>query len=407
MRRRLLLPVLTLALGLGVGLLAVESVLRLVGFSSPPTSRRDDFCGTIRRPGVEYYQSQEGGAWVRVNSAGFRDEEWTPAKPPETYRIAVLGDSYVEAVQVSLGERFTEVLERELDRSEAIGGKRLEVMSFGLSGFGTAQELMCLRHHVWQYSPDLVLLAVTTGNDVRNNSRALQNDDGRPYFEYEGGTLTLDDSFRQSLAHERSWVEDAAIAVVERSRAAQFAHRAWRNSASAAQRAATREAAQAGRTGDEPGLDSWIYTPPADPVRDDAWRVTEGLFAQMSREVAARARFVLVTLSNGVQVHPDPAVRQAFMQRMGASDLFYPERRIAAAGRRDGYAVVNLAPILLDRADRTGAFFHGFGRRLGSGHWNQDGHREAGRSLAAQIRTLLAEAGMPATARSDSDGGTQ
>lgn len=406
MRRRLLLPALTVALGLAVGLAAAEAGLRLAGFSNPPTSQRDDFCGTIRRPGVEFFYAQEGGALVRFNSAGFRDEEWTVAKPPNTFRIAVLGDSYVEAVQVALGDRFTEVLERELDQTDVVGGRRVHVLSFGVSGFGTAQELMCLRHHAWQYSPDMVILAVTTGNDVRNNSRTLQNDDGRPYFFYENGTLTLDDSFRQSAAHQRSWYDDMAFAAIERSRSAQLAYRFWQDRTSMARRAMTREAAQATHGTDEAGLDSWIYAAPNEPVREEAWIITEGLFALMSQEVEARgAHFLLATLSNGVQVHPDPAFREAFMQRIGVSDLFYPERRIAAAGRREGFAVVNLAPMFFEEARRSGVFLHGFGDRLGYGHWNQDGHREAGRRLAEQVRRLLTEGEAGVAACGDIDGG--
>ena len=405
MRRRFLLSVLTLALGLGAGVGIVEVGLRLSGFSNPVTSQRDDYCGTIRRPGVEYLQADEGRALVRFNAAGFRDEEWSLAKPADTFRIAVLGDSYVEAVQVALGERFTEVLERELDGTPAVGDRRVHVLTFGVSGFGTAQELMCLRHHVWQYSPDLVILAVTTGNDLRNNSRALQNDEGRPYFAYVNGSLTLDTSFRQSADHRRSARRELALGVIERSRAAQAAYRFWQNRSSLARRVRIRDAARATEIGEEAGLDSWAYMESTDTRRNEAWKVTEGLFSLMSREVAERgAQFLLVTLSNAIQVHPNPEIREKFMRRLGVDDLFYPERRIAAAGRRDAFVVVNLAPGLLDYATTTGAFLHGFGERLGSGHWNQEGHREAGRRLAAEVRNLLGT-GHP-TSLADGEGAT-
>ena len=41
---------------------------------------------------------------------------------------------------------------------------------------------MTLREQVWSYSPDVVLLAVTTNNDVLDNSRALKLTDEIPYF---------------------------------------------------------------------------------------------------------------------------------------------------------------------------------------------------------------------------------
>jgi hypothetical protein len=392
MRRRVLLPLLTACLGLGAGFGLTEIVLRVNGFWRPPVSQRDDFTGTIRRPGIEWRETDEGDQRIRINSAGFRDDEWTREKPTGTFRIAVLGDSYVEAGQVAVGERFTEVLERELDRSPVVGGRRVEVLTFGMAGYGTAQELMALRHHAWPYAPDLILLAVTTGNDVRNNSKALQNDGGRPYFTRVGSGLVLDDSFRQSPAHRRGWQNDVAFWIIDRSRVAQFAYRAWQNRASIARRALTRQAVAASSTGEEAGLDSWIYKPPSTEERAEAWRLTEDLFALMHREVADRgAQFMVVTLSNGIQVHADVGVREAFMRRLGADDLFYPERRIAGVGARDGYVVATLAPAMFDYARTHRVFLHGSGRDAGQGHWNRTGHAVAGRLLADRVRALLAE----------------
>jgi hypothetical protein len=390
MRQRFLFPLLTIVFGLGLGLALAEGGLRLGGFSNPRTSQRDDFCGTIRRPGAEYLQTQEGAAHVRFNTAGFRDEDWSVEKPPNTFRIAVLGDSYVEAGQVAVGDRFTEVLERELDRSVAVDGKRVHVMSFGVAGFGTAQELMCLRHHAWRYAPDMVILAVTTGNDLRNNTKTLQNDDGRPYFNYVNGVLTLDTSFRQSPAHRISWQKNVAFMAIDRSRVAQIAYSFWQGRSSVVRRRLTEDAVQSSHPGDELGLDSWIYAEPTHPLHQEAWAITEGLFGLMSREVSQHgARFLVVTLSNGIQVHPDPSVRDAFMRRVRVGELFYPEGRIGASGQREGFTVVNLAPMLLEHAQKTGVILHGFGQALGFGHWNQKGHLEAGQRLAEAVRTHL------------------
>lgn len=399
-------PVIALALGLSVPLAVAEVGLRVGGFSNPRISQRDDFCGTIRRPSVVVSRSQEGGVPAFFNSAGFRDEEWTVAKPADTFRIAVLGASYVEAAPTELGKRFTEVLERILNRSDAVGGKHVDVMTFGLAGWGTAQELMCLRHYVWRYSPDMVILTFTT-TDLRRNSKTLENDNGRPYFVYVNGNLILDASFRESPEHQRSWRDDFAFAVIDRFRTAQLAYRAWQARATAVKRASIGEAAQAVRTGDEIGLDSWVYSEPTHPVREEAWRVTEGLFALMNQEVRERgAEFLVVTLSNGVQVHPDSSVRKSYMQRLGVKDLFYSERRIAAAGYRDGFAVLNLAPLLLEHVRSSGVFLHGFPKTLGRGHWNDDGHREVGRLVAEEVRQILGDAGDGASVRAAIEAGS-
>jgi hypothetical protein len=110
----------------------------------------------------------------------------------------------------------------------------------------------------------------------------------------------------------------------------------------------------------------------------------------MRDEVRARgAKFVVVTLSNGVQVHPQPAAREAFLRRVGATDIFYPDTRIRSLGEHEGFPVVTLAPSLQQYAEQHQAFLHGFGRDLGNGHWNSSGHRLAGQLLAQKLCEVL------------------
>jgi hypothetical protein len=106
----------------------------------------------------------------------------------------------------------------------------------------------------------------------------------------------------------------------------------------------------------------------------------------MSNEVTTRGvKFVVVTLSNGIQVLPDPAVRENFKKYFAVTDLFYPDKRIKSLGTREGIAVINLAPELQEFAERNQVFLHGFGENLGNGHWNATGHRVAGELLAKKI----------------------
>src|SRR3989475_11835012 len=74
-----------------------------------------------------------------------------------------------------------------------------------------------LHQRVWQYSPDVVLVAVTSNNDVTANSRALRKTNDIPYFVYTDGRLTLDDSFKETKTFQVrqstpsrlvSWIQD-------------------------------------------------------------------------------------------------------------------------------------------------------------------------------------------------------
>ncbi|MBV9924527.1 MAG: SGNH/GDSL hydrolase family protein [Acidobacteria bacterium] len=397
-------------------LLVFEVFLRAVGYTYPVFYQPDEVRGYSLWPGVEGRYRREGSAHVRINSDGLRDREHARSKPANTFRIAVVGDSYAEAFQVEREQAFWSVLEAKLRECPALKGREVEVINFGVSGYGTAQELLTLREKVWGYAPDVVLLAVTTNNDVLDNSRALKLTDEIPYFVMKGDQLTLDDSFKGTAAFRlrNSALNRLGRWLREHLRFVQAIHEgqgaiksrldAWRErrrlekekgqaNAPAAEAAKINgaQADAAAGPADELGTANAIYREPSDDVWRDAWLVTEKLVAEMNAEVKAHgARLYVVTLSNGIQVFPDAAAREAFARRAGAQDLFYAERRFKALGEREGFPVYNLAPDLQAYADRTGVFLHGFGAQRGNGHWNEEGHRVAGEMLTRQLCDWLA-----------------
>lgn len=391
------------ASSLVVGLVIFELFLRAVGFTYPIFYQPDASRGYALRPNLEGWYRKEGEAFVRINSDGLRDREHSKEKPPDTLRIAVVGDSYAEAFQVGQEKAFWSVMERRLGDCPSLRGRRVEVINFGVSGYGTAQELITLRERVWAYSPDVVLLAVTTNNDVLDNSRALKLTDEIPYFTLRDGQLVLDNSFRDArsfrlrdsaLNRAGRWLRDH-LRFVQAVHLAQVALKsrldAWRDRRRDAEEKQTNAAAQSpahaqqqeGAPTDELGAANVIYREPSDDTWRDAWAVTERLLATMNLEVREHgARFYVVTLSNGIQVYPEASARRAFAERLGVEDLFYPERRFRALGYASGFPVLNLAPEMQRRADERKLFLHGFGRELGNGHWNEEGHALAGELVA-------------------------
>ena len=388
-RAGLSLPVKTLVVFASVvaALVIAEVGLRLIGFRYLILYREDADVGYALRPGAEGWWRQEGEAYIRINSDGLRDREHAKEKPAGTLRVAVLGDSYAEALQVPAEAAFWSVAERRLQDCAALGGRKVEFINFGVSGFSTARELITLRTHVRQYSPDVVVLLFTTGNDVRDNSKALARKyEGLPlpYFVYREGALVPDDSLtrarnetlkfrlRDSFAgRSLDWARNnlRVVGLVDAARVA-FQSVGFKP--------------KEGRAGYEPGLDAQVYAEPKDRAWADAWRVTEGLLVLVRDEARAQgARLLVVTGSNGIQVHPEPSARERFAREVGADvDLLYPERRLRAFGEREGVDVLNLAPALRDYAERGRVFLHGTD---GRGHWNALGHRLVGDLLADRL----------------------
>src|SRR6267378_6833001 len=76
-----------------VALLLAEIVLRVIGFSEPVLYTYDDVTGSKLFSGAEGWQRAEGEAFVAINRDGLRDRDHSRTKPPNTFRIAILGDS--------------------------------------------------------------------------------------------------------------------------------------------------------------------------------------------------------------------------------------------------------------------------------------------------------------------------
>lgn len=400
--RNLKKKLLLVTFGLVFGLLMSEVFLRVIGYSFPLFYTTDYYRGFALEPGTEGQYQREGGSYVRINSDGLRDREHTKIKPADTVRIAVLGDSFTEAMHVPMEQTFWSLLERKLTECNAFPGKKVEVINFGVSGYGTGQELMTLRQRVWDYSPDLVILAFTTYNDVYDNSRAISKTEDVPYFVYRNGQLTYDASFRDSSTYRQrdSRLNRVGRWIHNRLRTVQLIHYLqfvakerlanWRDQRRrAAQPPAAPAPVNAQNTPrpEDVGIENMTYLEPRNDDWKEAWHVTEGLIAQMRDEVSEhKSRFLLVTLSNAIQVYPDPSVRQNFMRHLGIETVFYANRRLQSFAAQEQIDFLDLAQPMQAYAEQNKIFLHGFGSNIGgNAHWNPNGHQLAAELMAQKI----------------------
>ena len=386
-------------LGLTIGTIAfavgvAEIGLRVAGIEKQPPPRigeefeqkplynfTDPYRGWGGNPSTLGYWDGEGEhGEVRMNSAGFRDRERYRQKPENGLRIALLGDSFVEGLYLRDENTYGAVMEEKLKQCPALKDKEVEVLSFGAQGYGTAQELMTLRHYVWDYSPDMVVLNFYAGNDLRNNYRPLEHDHLRPYFVYKDGELVEDLSFREikELQRDRyafSVVDFLPVKLVRFSRILQMI------------RKVDIERKTRQQIKDYEEINISFYREPA-PGSDweEAWKVTEGLIKLMRDEVYEEgADFMLVTVSDSYQVLPDSR-RDWFTNHYNLPDLFYPDRRLRELGQKEGFPVYNLAGPIWNVAKETGRCLHGFDNAIAcGGHWNPEGSRLSGELVADSL----------------------
>jgi GDSL-like lipase/acylhydrolase family protein len=374
-------------------LFVCELLLRLMDISHPVFVWTDPVRGIAHIPGAKA-DLRQGRRQLRIeiNSDGLRGPEVALDHPAGTFRIALLGDSYIQGFDVPFENTVGEVLERRLS---ALRNTPVEVLNFGVGGYGTGQELLTLQHEVWKYSPDLVLLAVTTSNDIADNYRPLKQVDYVPYHVFRGADLVVDSSFLQSKGYRsRALWTRRLQGVVQHSRLAQLV-----NHVRHLRRKGERQQADAtGGPNDEVGLSDGVQLPPATPDWQEAWRVTEGLIRLMRDECRRKnTPFTVVTLTRGIQVTPLREQKEKFLRQLNAKDLYYPERRLAEFGKREGIPVFNLAPTMAPLAEERQVYFHSEQGIPGFGHWNEEGHRVAGELISSWLAGQLADGSIKAS----------
>lgn len=91
-----------------------------------------------------------------INKEGFRGKSYPVDKPPKTYRIVILGDSFTFGSGVSDGQTFSDYLENILN--ENFKDRNYEVINCGIGSYSPILEYLLLKNKAIEYSPALVML---------------------------------------------------------------------------------------------------------------------------------------------------------------------------------------------------------------------------------------------------------
>ena len=371
-KNALLQNLLILLLSLTASFIFAEIFLNIIGFSYPNFYQYDSLLGSKLKPFSEGLYTKEGKAYIKINSKGWRDTEHSEKKPPNTFRIAILGDSYAEAMQVDLNKTFWKIIEKKLNKK--IKKPHIEVLNFGVSGYGTAQEYILLKNEVFKYNPDLIVLTITTGNDIRNNSKSLEPNKLRPFYILENGKLKEDFSFKNSKAFKKKL---------------NFPHKVWRfllSHSKVFQLINKFKHFLKYKKTKTNGLSAEIYKKPKNKEWYEAWQITKMLIKKICDESSKKQiKCIVAILSNPIQVLPDKNKRNEFFNKTNGY-IFLPEDTLSSWCEKNNIKVICLAPILQKIADKNKIYFHGFkNTKLGEGHWNETGHKYAGEILARFI----------------------
>jgi hypothetical protein len=130
--------------------------------------------GFLYKPGAEIRWTNGLDFWTtqRANSLGFADREPAIPKPASTFRILLIGDSFVEALQVQPEQKLQSLLVNALRRQLPEG--KYDVVAMGYAGTGQTNQLPFIEKYNETIKADLVVL-LFVDNDFANNSPLLES----------------------------------------------------------------------------------------------------------------------------------------------------------------------------------------------------------------------------------------
>lgn len=148
-----------------IAVLFVETCLFAAGLGEEEIFKLDPELGFTHMTNKKVTWRSEGSAVSYLNWDGLREHNLSLAKPAGTIRVALLGDSLTESLQVPLEQSFSYKLEKSLTEKFK---SPVQVINFGCSGYSTVQEYLQLKKQVLKYKPDLVLLCYNNRDCFEN-----------------------------------------------------------------------------------------------------------------------------------------------------------------------------------------------------------------------------------------------
>jgi len=321
--------------------LIAEIFVRVFIPSSDQLWETDQYIGMKLKPNNEgYWISSEYKTLVKTNSDGFRDREYSIEKPVDTYRIVVLGDSYTEALQVDFEKTFHELLEQK---------ENVEIISFGVSGQGTAQHYLTLKNYAQKYQSDLVIDMFLVGNDIHDNSFELNQRKDRPYFDLdENKNLIEGTEFTQGGDIRSSWIKTI---VMENSKLCSLLFKSVYKIFSVSEACPS---------------EYGIYMKKYNENWENAWEITEKTLQEINKE---SSEFLIVVLDNTLLTYQTSTVACDY-----ELDPQHPNDKIKEICEQNEFNCLHLTLIFKENYEKTGK----------TGHWEKDGHwNEIGHQWAA------------------------
>ncbi|PJI41992.1 hypothetical protein [Ferrovibrio sp.] len=391
-----------LALGGIAGLAAVEAGLKVIAATplwrvlpviEPILGAPDYNIGYGFTPHVSGIWVRENRAPLTITDLGLRGPAGIEvAKRPGEIRVAITGDSHVEGLQVEYQYTFTALTQAMLNRAARLpeSVRQVQVLNLAMSGIGPLRQLVRLEHFGYSLQPDVVML-ISDASDFLTSE--MTDDRLNPgYVPDASGKLVRGYAYRNrlSMRYADTIPGRAFLGLLRHSEVARLLYLRSKNSMlhilglAPAARPTPKSAAHDGCHQDVLASLHRLWVGHA-PERH--WQAATVLLDEYS----AGAREHRVAAFYAMRNLPVPKTACAEQQAMRAATVAV----ITAELARRGINFIDIDRALADRlrAESSDDLSHlyGFGRQLGGGHLNYEGHQAYATVLSEVVARSLRE----------------
>ena len=391
-------------LGFLVALIILELIIRLLFIFITPNflpshgiyQEVDPIIGQKIIPNSNGIWTKEGFSKIEINSKGWNDYEREYFKNEKTIRVAIIGDSFIEALQVDKSNSIGAFTESWLNNNcnSIPDDKNVEVLSFGASGWGTSQMYLAIVNEVILYNPDYVILSFFPGNDLKNNMYELELNPYRPYFELKNNELILSrvPETNNSLKRKVYKIFRDNFKLVQLIREP-LANIFWNISREENIKQSDNDNSSLGQYDKKLKLidgATWGNNLNTDIV-SNAWLLLESILIKTSKDLEIHnSKLITMIVSRAEVVDQEKEFVKNWATNNNISNIFYSEERLEKFGKKHNIPMVPIAKHMSNfnwEQNNDFIHFHGFesSNNLGSGHWNENGHKFSGRIVGEKI----------------------
>ncbi len=182
-------------LSFSVGLLFIDRYERFAEIESLSNFEVDSIHVKRLLPDVPLLYLNEGFYLGQANHYGYLGPDYPPEKRKNTFRVALIGDSFVAAFQVFDRNSFRAVLEHQLNQIQDL---KTEVLNFGWGGFVLSDMYVYYKTFASKFQPDKILVFVHNDDFYQHSS-----DDLLPTVKMHGDSLVIVKDFIKGSAFKK------------------------------------------------------------------------------------------------------------------------------------------------------------------------------------------------------------